>query len=61
MFDNQFPPSRRHLVMFEIEVVSFVDMRAVDEFEVCSKEEKEKISFDKLVDVTNAIREVSLY
>lgn len=45
-------------VMFEIELVSFVDLKVADDFGQYSKEEKEKVSLDELLSVANAIREV---
>lgn len=44
--------------MFEIEIVTFVDLKVADDFGHYTKEERENISLDKLVSVANAIREV---
>lgn len=47
-------------VMFEIEIVNFVDLKVADDFGHYTKEEREKISLDQLVSVANAIREVTM-
>lgn len=44
--------------MFEIELVSFVDLKVADDFGHYSREEKEKVTLDELLSVANAIREV---
>ncbi len=44
--------------MFEIELMSFVDLKVADDFGRYSKEEKEKVTLDELISVANAIREV---
>ena len=46
-------------VMFEIELLSFVDLKVADDFGHLSKEDKENVSLDELLSVANAIREVS--
>ena len=45
-------------VVFEIEVLSFVDSSAVNQYQSYSKEEKERISIDQLLQVANTEREV---
>lgn len=45
-------------VMFEIEVLNFVDIKVADDFENYTKEQKEKTTLDELITVANAIREV---
>jgi hypothetical protein len=44
--------------MFEIELISFVDLKVADDFGHYSKEEKENVPFGELLSVANAIREV---
>lgn len=46
-------------VMFEIEMVSFVDLKVADDFEAYSTEEKERKTLDELISVANAIRSVN--
>ena len=45
--------------MFEIEVLSFVDVKVADDYEHYSTEKKEQASLDELISVANSIREVS--
>ena len=47
-----------HAVMFEIELINFVDHQAADEFAILSKEEKEQATLEQLIAVANAEREV---
>lgn len=44
--------------MFEIEVVSFIDVKVADNFGLYSEEEKAAVGLDELLSVTNAYREV---
>lgn len=44
--------------MFEVELISFVDLKVADDFGHYTKEEKENVSLDELLSVANAIREV---
>ena len=46
------------LVMFEIEMMGFVDYKAADEFSSLSKKEQREASLDQLIAVANAEREV---
>lgn len=46
--------------MFEIEVLSFVDLKAADNFDGYSRQEREQASLDELITVANAIREVNI-
>ena len=48
-------------VVFEIEVLSFVDSSAVNQYQSYSKEEKDRISIDQLLQVANTEREVRIY
>ena len=45
--------------MFEIEVMSFVDVKVADDFAAYSKEEKEAATLEQVISVANAIRMVS--
>lgn len=44
--------------MFEIELVSFVDHKAAEDFSAFSKQERESATLDQLIAVANAEREV---
>jgi hypothetical protein len=48
-------------VLFEIELLSFVDYRAADEFTAFSREEREKATLDQIIAVANAEKDVSSY
>ena len=45
-------------VMYEIEVLGFVDLSGVEAYERCSREERDKKTLDDVLDVANTIREV---
>lgn len=47
------------LVLFEIELLSFVDYRAADEFTAFSREERENATLDQIIAVANAEKDVS--
>ena len=47
-------------VLFEIELLSFVDYRAADEFTAFSREEREKATLDQIIAVANAEKDVSM-
>ena len=51
-------PSCCCLVMFEIELMGYVDYKAADDFSSLSKKEKREASLDQLIAVANAEREV---
>jgi len=51
-------PTYTHTVMFEIELISFVDHRAADEFASFSPEERQQATLEQLIAVANAEREV---
>ena len=44
--------------MFEVEMVSFVDHKAADDFQDFSKQERERATLEQLIAVANAEREV---
>ena len=44
--------------MYEVELMSFVDYKAAQEYDSLDREEKDKMSVAELVDVTNSLREV---
>ena len=44
--------------MFEVEMISFVDHKAADDFQDFSKQERERASLEQLMAVANAEREV---
>ena len=46
-------------VLFEIELLSFVDYRAANEFTAFSREERENASLDEIIAVANAEKDVS--
>ena len=47
--------------MFEIELLSFVDYRAANEFTAFSREERENATLDQIIAVANAEKDVSSY
>ena len=47
------------LVLFEVELLSFVDHRAADNYDDLPDEQKSQVGLKELVDVANAEREVS--
>lgn len=49
-----------HTVMFEIELINFVDHSAADEYAILSKDEKKQATLDQLIAVANAEREVHI-
>ena len=49
------------LVMFEVELISFIDNKAADEYDALDSEEKDKMSVTDLVDVANSLREVDTH
>ena len=46
-------------VLFQIELLSFVDHRAADEFSSFSREERENATLDQIIAVANAEKDVS--
>ena len=48
------------VVMFEIEVVSYIDVKVADNFGHYTEEEKAAVGLDELLSVTNAHREVKI-
>ena len=46
-------------VLFEIELLSFVDYRAADEFTAFSREDRENATLDQIIAVANAEKDVS--
>ena len=46
-------------VLFEIELLSFVDYRAADEFTAFPREDRENATLDKIIAVANAEKDVS--
>ncbi len=44
--------------MFEIELISFIDYKAADEFGSLTRKEKKEASLEQLLAVANAEREV---
>ena len=49
---NSFP------VMFEIELINFIDHKAADSYDFMSKDERMQLTLDDLIAVANAEREV---
>ena len=45
-------------VMFEVELLSFVENKAVDDYDTLSGEEKHKMSIEEIIKVADAEREV---
>ena len=48
-----------HIVLFEVEVLSFVNYKAAEEYNTLSDGQKEKSNIQELIDIANAEREVS--
>ena len=47
------------IVLFEIELLSFIDYRAADEFTAFSREERDNATLDQIIAVANAEKDVS--
>ena len=45
-------------VMFEVELLSFVENKAIDDYDTLSGEEKHKMSIEEIIKVADAEREV---
>ena len=45
-------------VLFEIEVISFIEASAYDAFEVTPEEQRKKLSLDQILQICNCLREV---
>ncbi len=47
-------------VLFEIEVISFIEASAYDAFEVTPEEQRKKLTLDQILQICNCLREVIL-
>lgn len=45
-------------VLFEIEVISFVESNAYDNYEQCTDEQREKVTLDQMLKICNCLREL---
>lgn len=48
------------IVLFEVEVLSFVNYKAADEYNSLTDDQKDKSNVQELIDIANAEREVRL-
>ena len=46
-------------VLFEIEVISFIEANAYDSFELSSEEQRKKLTLDQILQICNCLREVT--